>query len=157
MRKGKRKNVLRLPLPAVTIRPLTEKAAVMLQGLQHIVLRLADGNILGDQASHLVPSQNDLFPLVGLFFTHNGGHHLWRELALRKELPHTDGLVKGGRTLVQVDFLFHIPLAALVQIGQLHRRAHFNFAFVHKVEQVRHKTCQTDIAFDLRGTVTCFR
>ena len=89
----------------------------MLQGLQHIVLRLADGNILGDQASHLVPSQDDLFPLVGLFFTHNGGHHLWRELSICEELPHTNGLVMGGRTLVQVDFIDHRPLAILVQIG----------------------------------------
>ena len=128
----------------------------MLQGLQHIVLRLADGNILGDQASHLVPSQDDLFPLVGLFFTHNGGHHLWRELALRKELPHTDGLVMGGRTLVQVDFLYHIPLAALVQIGQLHRRAHLDSAIVHKVKQFGDKIGKADISLNLCVAICAF-
>lgn len=68
----------------------------MLQGLQHIVLRLADGNILGDQASHLVPSQDDLLTLVWFFLAHNGGHYLRREFSICEELPHTNGLIVDG-------------------------------------------------------------
>ena len=143
-------------LSAVTLCPLTKKATVMLQCFDHIILRLAYGDIFRDQTSHLVPTQDDLLTLIWFFLAHNGGHHLWRELALRKELPHTDGLVMGGRTLVQVDFLYHIPLAALVQIGQLHRRAHLDSAIVHKVKQFGDKIGKADISLNLCVAICAF-
>lgn len=62
----------------------------------------------------------------------------------------------GGRTLVQVDFLYHIPLAALVQIGQLHRRAHLDSAIVHKVKQFRDKIGKADISLNLCVAICAF-
>ena len=82
-------------LSAVTLCPLTKKAAVMLQCFDHIILRLAYGDIFRDQTSHLVPTQDDLLTLIWFFLAHNGGHHLWRELSICEELPHTNGLIAG--------------------------------------------------------------
>ena len=89
----------------------------MLQRFDHILLRLAHGDILRDQTSHLVPTQDDLLALVWFFFAHNGRYYFRREFAFREELPHTDGLIVGRGALVQVDFINHRPLAVLVQIG----------------------------------------
>ena len=47
----------------------------MLQCFDHIILRLADGDILRDQASHLVPTQDDFLTLVWLFLAHNGRYY----------------------------------------------------------------------------------
>ena len=44
----------------------------------------------------------------------------------------------------------------VVQIGKLHRRTHFNFALVHKVEQFRYKICQSDISANLFTTFANF-
>lgn len=51
-------------LSAVTLCPLTKKTTVMLQCLDHIILRLAYGDIFRDQTSHLVPTQDDLLTLI---------------------------------------------------------------------------------------------
>jgi len=128
----------------------------MLQCFDHIILRLAYGDIFRDQTSYLVPTQDDFLSLVGFFFAHNGGHHLWRELSICEELSHTNGLIVGRGALVQVDLIDHRPLTVLVQIGQLHRRAHLNFPLVHKVEQFRHKVCQADIAMNLISAIAGF-
>ena len=121
-------------LSAVTLCPLTKKTAVMLQCFDHIILRLAYGDILRDQTSHLVPTQDDLLPLIWFFLPHNIRYHFRCEFSFREELPHTNGLIVGRGALVQVDFIDHRPLTVLVQIGKLHRRAHLDFALVHKVE-----------------------
>ena len=121
-------------LSAVTLCPLTKKAAVMFQCFDYIILRLAYGDIFRDQTSHLVPTQDDLLPLVWFLLAHNSGNNLRREFSVCEELPHTNGLIVGRGALVQVDFINHRPLIILVQIGKLHRRTHLNFAFVHKVE-----------------------
>ena len=89
----------------------------MLQCFDHILLRLAYGDILRDQASHLIPTQDDFLTLVWFLLTHNGRYSFRCEFAFREELPHTDGLIMGGRALVQVDFINHRPLAVIVQIG----------------------------------------
>lgn len=104
-------------LSAVTLCPLTKKAAVMLQCFDHIILRLAYGDILRNQTSHLVPTQDDLLTLIWFFLAHNGGHHLRREFSICEELPHTNGLIVGRGALIQVDFINHRPLTILVQIG----------------------------------------
>ena len=85
-------------LSAVTLCPLTKKAAVMLQCFDHIILRLADGDILRDQASHLVPTQDDFLTLVWLFLAHNGRYYFRCEFAFREELPHTNGLIAVSYT-----------------------------------------------------------
>ena len=78
-------------LSAVTLCPLTKKAAVMLQRFDHIILRLAYGDIFRDKTSHLVPTQDDFLTLVWLFLAHNGRYHFRCEFAFREELPHTNG------------------------------------------------------------------
>ena len=67
----------------------------MLQCFDHIILRLADGDILRDQTSHLITTQNDLLTLVGFLLAHNSGNNLRRELSICEELPHTNGLIVG--------------------------------------------------------------
>ena len=121
-------------LSAVTLCPLTKKAAVMLQCFDHIILRLAYGDIFRDQTSHLVATQDDLLSLVWFLLAHNSGNNLRRELAVREELAHPNGLCVGRGALIQVDFIDHRPLTVLVQIGKLHRRTHFNFSLVYKFE-----------------------
>ena len=51
-------------LSAVTLCPLTKKTAVMLQCFDHIILRLAYGDIFRDQTSHLVPTQDDFLTMA---------------------------------------------------------------------------------------------
>ena len=128
----------------------------MLQCFDHIVLRLAHGDILRDQASHLIPTQDDFLTLVRFLLAHNGRYRFRCEFAFREELPHTDGLIVGRGTLVQVDFINHRPLTVLVQIGKLHRRTHFDFPFVHKVKKFLDKVCQTDIAMNLISAIAGF-
>ena len=89
----------------------------MLQCLDHIILRLAHRDILRDQASHLIPTQDDFLTLVRFLLAHNGRYYFRCEFAFREELPHTDSLIVGRGALVQVDFINHRPLAVLVQIG----------------------------------------
>lgn len=67
----------------------------MLQCFDHIILRLADGDILRDQASHLIPTQDDFLTLVRFLLAHNSRYYFRCEFAFREELPHTNGLIVG--------------------------------------------------------------
>ena len=94
MRKGKKKKT-HSALPAVTLGTVTQKLVVMLQRLADILLRLVDGDIFRDQASHPVPTQNNLLTLIRLFLAHNRRDRLRSQLAFFKKLPHTDCLIVG--------------------------------------------------------------
>ena len=98
MRKGKQKT--HAALPAVTLGTVTQKPVVMLQRLADILLRLVDGDIFRDQASHPVPTQNNLLTLIRLFLAHNRRDRLRSQLAFFKKLSHTDRLIVGRGTVV---------------------------------------------------------
>ena len=57
------------------------------------LLRLVDGDIFRDQASHPVPTQNNLLTLIRLFLAHNRRNRFCCQLAFLEKLPHTDCLI----------------------------------------------------------------
>ena len=65
----------------------------MLQCLANKVLRLTDGDILGDKLSDTLSTQNDFLTLIWLFLGHNRLDHFGREFSFLKKLSHTDRLI----------------------------------------------------------------
>ena len=90
---------------------------VILQSLDHIVLRLLGGEVFGDERFQPFRLEADFLPLVGLLLTHNGENHVGVEPAVLGKFFHLQGLRQGRGGLFGTDGIQQAVLFLLGQVG----------------------------------------
>ena len=124
---------------------------VILQGFDHIVLRLLGGEVFGDKGFQPFRLEADFLFLVWLLLTHDGENHVGVEPAVLGELFHLQCLGQGRRRLLGTDGIQQTVLFFLCQVGKLYRRPESDFPRIHQIKQGRNKVGETDVA----GYLSC--
>ena len=76
---------------------------VILQGFDHIVLRLLGGKVFGDERFQPFRLEADFLFLVGFLLAHDGEDHIGVEPAVLGKFFHLQGLGQGRGGLLGID------------------------------------------------------